>query len=292
MKRWRFGVACLLVALLADGARAQQKPKPKDKPKAEAGKDKDKDKGPAAKVAEAPKDDAATAKDPVVVALDKFRKAKVSTKAASWRSSLPEPPLTPFAAASDYRWNLETSVGTLVVTLLPDAAPKHVTSVIYLSRCGFYDGLWFPRVLKGFMAQGGSPDSTQVGNAGYTFDGEFLTGQKHDRPGALSAANAGPNTDGSQFFLTFVPTPHLDGKHTVHGFVTEGLDVLKAIEARGVDKDGEPLPEKVTIVRTWITVQPKAAAGETTSDKGDKGDKDAGDGKKAKPDTKKGPASR
>lgn len=279
-----FGVACLLVGLLGDGAVAQQKPKAKDKPKAEAGKDK----GPAAKAPEAPKDDAATAKDPVVVALDKFRKAKVSTKAANWRSSLPEPPLTPFAAASNYRWHVETSVGTLVVTLLPEAAPKHVTSVIYLSRCGFYDGLWFPRVLKGFMAQGGSPDSTQAGNAGYTFDGEFLTGQKHDRPGALSAANAGPNTDGSQFFLTFVPTPHLDGKHTVHGFVTEGLDVLKAIEARGVDQDGEPLPEKVTIVRTWISVQPKAAAGETPVT----GEKDAGDAKKGKPDAKKGPASR
>lgn len=284
MNRWCFGVACLLVALLADGARAQQKPRPKDKPKAEAGKDK----GQAAKAAEAPKDDAATAKDPVIVALDKFRKAKVSTKAANWRSSLPEPPLSPFAAASDYRWHVETSVGTLVVTLLPDAAPKHVTSVIYLSRCGFYDGLWFPRVLKGFMAQGGSPDSTQVGNAGYTFDGEFLTGQKHDRPGALSAANAGPNTDGSQFFLTFVPTPHLDGKHTVHGFVTDGLDVLKAIEARGVDKDGDPLPEKVTIVRTWITVLPKAASGEVPAT----GGKDAGDGKKGKPEAKKGSASR
>ncbi len=277
-------VVCLLAALLAEGARAQQKPPSKEKPKAEAGKAK----GQTAKAAEPPKDDAATAKDPVVVALDKFRKAKVSTKAADWRSSLPEPPLTPFAAISDYRWHVETSVGTMVVTLLPDAAPKHVTSVIYLSRCGFYDGLWFPRVLKGFMAQGGSPDSTQVGNAGYTFDGEFLTGQKHDRPGALSAANAGPNTDGSQFFLTFVPTPHLDGKHTVHGFVTDGLDVLKAIEARGVDKDGDPLPEKVTIVRTWITVAPKAAAGDAPA----AGDKDAGGGKKAKPETKKGPASR
>jgi len=263
-------------------APAQQKPRPADKPKAEAAKDKEK--GKAAAKAEAPKDDAATAKDPVVVAIDKFRKAKVSTKAASWRSTLPEPPLVPFAAGSDYRWHVETSVGTLVVTLLPEAAPKHVTSVIYLSRCGFYDGLWFPRVLKGFMAQGGSPDNTQAGNAGYTFDGEFLTGQKHDRPGALSAANAGPNTDGSQFFLTFLPTPHLDGKHTVQGFVTEGLEVLKAIEERGVEQDGQPLPEKVTIVRTWITVVPKAAAAkdgaaEAPADKG-------------KPEAKKGGAAR
>ena len=292
MSLWSSAAAWGLVAMVVSSAPAQQKPRPADKPKAEAAKDKDagkdsgKDKGKG-KAAEAPKDDAATAKDPVVMALDKFRKAKVSTKAASWRSSLPEPPLSPFAAGSDYRWHVETSVGTLVVTLLPEAAPKHVTSVIYLSRCGFYDGLWFPRVLKGFMAQGGSPDSTQAGNAGYTFDGEFLTGQKHDRPGALSAANAGPNTDGSQFFLTFVPTPHLDGKHTVHGFVTEGLEVLKAIEERGVEQDGQPLPEKVTIVRTWITVVPKAGAAAAPADKSGGTGSDKG-----KPEAKKGGAAR
>lgn len=200
------------------------------------------------------KEDARTQKDAVVAAIDKFRKAQVNTKAADWRTQLPKPPEVTFDGKSQYRWHLETSVGSLVVTLLPDAAPKHVTSVIYLSRCGFYDGLVFPRVLKGFMAQGGSPTNDQSGNAGYTLDGEFLTDQKHDKPGALSAANSGPGTDGSQFFLTFVPTPHLDGKHTVHGFVTEGLETLKAIEKKGVDRDGEPLPEKVTIVRTWITV--------------------------------------
>ena len=104
------------------------------------------------------------------------------------------------------------------------------------------------------MAQGGSPDNTQSGDAGYRLDGEFKTGQKHDKPGALSAANSGPGTDGSQFFLTFVPTDHLDGKHTVHGFVTEGLETLKALEERGVEKEGDALPEKVTILRTWITV--------------------------------------
>jgi peptidyl-prolyl cis-trans isomerase B (cyclophilin B) len=201
------------------------------------------------------KDDAKTAKDPAIVAIDKFKKAKVSTKAADWRTRLPAPPAVTFDPARQYRWHLETSVGSLVVTLLPEAAPKHVTSVVYLARCGFYDGLVFPRVLKGFMAQGGSPTNDQSGDAGYRMDGEFATGQKHDKPGALSAANSGPGTDGSQFFLTFVPTPHLDGKHTVHGFVTDGLETtLKALEAKGVEKDGDPLPEKVTIVRTWITV--------------------------------------
>lgn len=238
--------------------------------KPSGGKGKAKDQAAAQPVAP-PKDDAITAKDPVVVAIDKLHKAKLSKKAADWRTRLPPPPAVTFSPGHDYRWHLETSVGTLVVTLLPDAAPKHCASVIHLARAGFYDGLWFPRVLKGFMAQGGSPDNTQSGNAGYSLDGEFATGQKHDKPGALSAANSGaPNTDGSQFFLTFVPTPHLDGLHTVHGFVTEGLEVLQAIEARGVEKDGEPLPEKVTIVRSWITVaaKPGAEAGDAKGKEG------------------------
>jgi len=200
------------------------------------------------------KDDAKTAKDPVVVAIDKFRKSKVSTKPADWRTHLPRPPVVEFAADRLYRWHLETSVGSMTVTLLPTAAPRHVTSVIYLARCGFYDGLEFPRVLKGFMAQGGSPTNDRSGDAGYLMEGEFLTDQKHDKPGALSSANSGPGTEGSQFFLTFVPAPHLDGKHTVHGFVTEGLETLKALEARGVEKDEDPLTEKVVIQRTWITV--------------------------------------
>ncbi len=229
-----------LMPLLAVATAAQDKPKEKDKAKAEAPKP--------------PKDDAKTAKDPAIVALDKFRKAKVSTKPADWKTRLPAPPAVKFDPARSYRWHLETSVGSLVVTLLPEAAPKHVTSVLYLSRCGFYDGLEFPRIVKGFMAQGGSPTGTLSGDAGYTMDGEFATGQKHDKAGALSAANSGPGTDGSQFFLTFVETPHLDGKHTVHGFVSEGLETLRALEAKGVAKDGDPLPEKVTIVRTWITV--------------------------------------
>lgn len=242
------GALCVVVP-----AQGKANPKPgKAKPEAKA----------PAKPA-APKDDPKTAKDPVIVAIDKFRKAQVSTKRADWKTALPAPPVVTFDPARDYLWHLETSKGTLTVTLLPDAAPRHVTSVIYLARCGFYDELQFPRILKGFMAQGGSPTNTQSGNAGYAMDGEFLTGQKHDRPGAVSAANSGqPNTDGSQFFLTFVPCPHLDGKHTVHGFVTAGTEVLAAIEACGVEAkdDGKPPSEVVSIVRSWVTVVDKVAA--------------------------------
>ena len=224
-------------------------------------------KGDTQKTQKAPKDDKQTAKDKVIRALDKFRKSKAKTKSKSWRTRLPQPPVQRFNPKFQYLWHLDTSVGPLVITLLPEAAPNHVTSVIFLSRCGFYNGLQFPRVLKGFMAQGGSPTNTQSGDPGYTMDGEFLTKQKHDKPGALSAANSGPGTDGSQFFLTFVPTPHLDGLHTVHGFVTEGTKTLKAIEARGVKKDGQTPKEKVTILRTWIRVIDAPKTKESSGDK-------------------------
>jgi cyclophilin family peptidyl-prolyl cis-trans isomerase len=219
------------------------------------------------KTQKAPKDDKKTAKDKVIRALDKFRKSKAKTKSKSWRTRLPQPPVQRFNPKLQYLWYLDTSVGPLVITLLPEAAPNHVSSVIFLSRCGFYNGLQFPRVLKGFMAQGGSPSNTQSGDPGYTMDGEFLTKQKHDKPGALSAANSGPGTDGSQFFLTFVPTPHLDDLHTVHGFVTEGTKTLKAIEARGVEKDGQTPKEKVTILRTWIRVIDAPKKVESSDDK-------------------------
>ncbi|MGK0302944.1 MAG: peptidyl-prolyl cis-trans isomerase B (cyclophilin B) [Planctomycetota bacterium] len=215
----------------------------------------------------APKDDKKTAKDKLIRRLDKFRKSKAKTKSKTWRTRLPQPPVQKFDPKLQYLWHLDTSVGPLVITLLPKAAPNHVTSVIFLSRCGFYNGLQFPRVLKGFMAQGGSPTNSQSGDPGYTMDGEFLTDQKHDKPGALSAANSGPGTDGSQFFLTFVPAPHLDGLHTVHGFVTEGTKTLKAIEALGVVKDGQTLKQKVTILRTWIRVVDAPETKGSTKDK-------------------------
>lgn len=212
--------------------------------------------GKTGKAAAAPKDDPLTAKDAVILALDKFSKSKVSKKAAEWRSSLQAPPLQTFVSTRDWLWHVDTNKGLLVIRLLPEDAPMHVTNTIYLARAGFYDTLTFPRIEKGFMAQGGSPTNTQSGDAGYRFAGEFLTGRKHDTAGILSAAHSGPGTDSSQLFLTFVPTPHLDGKHTVYGVVTEGLEVLKAIEACA----GEPPTETVSIVRTWITVVEKAAS--------------------------------
>jgi peptidyl-prolyl cis-trans isomerase B (cyclophilin B) len=134
--------------------------------------------------------------------------------------------------------------------LMPEFAPLHVSSTIYLARLGFYDDVIFHRVIKGFMAQGGDPLGQGTGGPGYQYGGEFSRNARHDRPGLLSMANAGPGTDGSQFFLTFVATPWLDGKHTIYGEITEGMDTMKALEALG-SRNGatsEPLGiETVTI---------------------------------------------
>jgi cyclophilin family peptidyl-prolyl cis-trans isomerase len=137
-----------------------------------------------------------------------------------------------------------------VIQFLPETAPMHVTSFIYLTKLGFYDGLSFHRVIPGFMAQGGDPIGNGTGGPGYNFNGEFAPGVKHDRGGLLSMANAGAGTDGSQFFLTFVETPWLDGKHTIFGKVVEGMETLKALEASGTPngRTTEPLSmTKVTI---------------------------------------------
>jgi cyclophilin family peptidyl-prolyl cis-trans isomerase len=159
--------------------------------------------------------------------------ANVDTTQQGWRTRLPKPQMLTFAPGTTWRARMKTSKGEIVIRLLSETAPMHVTSFAYLARLGFYDGLTFHRVIQGFMAQGGCPLGSGTGGPGYRFDGEFAGGQRHDRPGLLSMANAGPGTDGSQFFLTFLPTPWLDGKHTIFGEVEGGEAVLKALEAAG-----------------------------------------------------------
>jgi cyclophilin family peptidyl-prolyl cis-trans isomerase len=169
---------------------------------------------------------------------------------AQWRTKLPKPEKVSFDPAKKYFALMETNKGPIKIQLLPDVAPMHVTSFIYLTRLGFYDGLKFHRVIPGFMAQGGCPLGTGTGGPGYEYAGEFSPSVKHDKHGLLSMANRGPNTDGSQFFLTFVATPWLDGKHTIYGDIVEGMDTMKKLEATGSRSGAtsEPLHiEKVTI---------------------------------------------
>ena len=123
----------------------------------------------------------------------------------------------------------DTDRGAIKVELLADKAPLTVANFVNLARRGFYDGLTFHRVIPDFMIQGGCPKGTGTGGPGYKFEDETGNGVKHDR-GVLSMANAGPNTNGSQFFITHIKTDWLDGKHTVFGKVLEGLDVVDAVK--------------------------------------------------------------
>jgi peptidyl-prolyl cis-trans isomerase B (cyclophilin B) len=192
--------------------------------------------------------------DTALAAIDEFVAGQsVDTSSQGWRTSLQQPPSVEFDADSSYFWDLETNVGSLSVRLMPEVGPMHVSSTIYLTRLGFYDGLSFHRVISQFMAQGGCPLGTGTGGPGYTYEGEFDSSVRHDRPGLLSMANAGPGTDGSQFFLTFVPTPWLDDNHTIFGEVVEGMETLQALEARGSESGATSEPLQIT--RATIRVE-------------------------------------
>ena len=125
--------------------------------------------------------------------------------------------------------NFDTDRGTIRVELAADKAPLTVANFVNLAQRGFYDGLKFHRVINDFMVQGGCPQGTGTGGPGYRFEDEANNGLRHER-GVLSMANAGPNTNGSQFFITHVPCGWLDGKHTVFGKVLEGQDVVDSIK--------------------------------------------------------------
>ncbi len=159
--------------------------------------------------------------------------AGIDRTKAEWRTKLPKPTALAFDPAQTWRMRMATNKGEILIKLMPDVAPMHVTNFAYLARLGFFDGLSFHRVITEFMAQGGCPLGSGTGGPGYRFDGEYSPKARHDRGGLLSMANAGPGTDGSQFFLTFVPTPWLDGKHTIFGEVEGGKDVLAKLEACG-----------------------------------------------------------
>ena len=150
--------------------------------------------------------------------------------------------------SKQYTAIIETEKGNLLLELFAKDVPKTVNNFIFLARDGFYDGSTFHRIIPGFMAQGGDPTGTGSGGPGYRFEDEF-TSHKHEA-GALSMANAGPDTNGSQFFITYVPVYQLDGKHSVFGQLTEGMDVLKALTPR--DPSTNPQFEGDRILRISI----------------------------------------
>lgn len=139
------------------------------------------------------------------------------------------PPTMRIDPEKSYQATLETSRGTIELDLYPRYAPKTVNNFVFLAREGFYDGVTFHRVISNFMIQGGDPTGTGRGGPGYQFEDEFAGNPLKHETGALSMANAGPNTNGSQFFITHSPQSHLNGRHTVFGKVTQGQEVVDAI---------------------------------------------------------------
>lgn len=146
---------------------------------------------------------------------------------------------------------LETNMGEITIRLYDQKAPITTDNFKKLVSEGFYDGTIFHRVIPEFMIQGGDPSGTGTGGPGYTIEDEFHPDLKHSKPGILSMANAGPDTGGSQFFLTVAPTPWLDGKHSVFGEVIEGLDVAVAISEVDRNRRDKPLSD-VKIVKASI----------------------------------------
>jgi len=150
------------------------------------------------------------------------------------------PPLLEIDTKKKYQATLSTDKGDIVIDLFADKVPNTVNNFVFLARQGYYDDTIFHRVIADFMAQGGDPTGTGMGGPGYQFADEFDRSLKHDKPGVLSMANAGPDTNGSQFFITHVPTPWLDLKHSVFGQVVKGMDVVMSIPPRDPQRPQYP----------------------------------------------------
>lgn len=152
----------------------------------------------------------------------------MAEKIQQWSS----PPDMSIDKEKDYKAILHTDKGDIKINLFEEKVPRTVNNFVFLAKEGFYDDTIFHRVIMNFMAQAGDPTGTGSGGPGYQFKDEFHDDLKHNKPGIVSMANAGPNTNGSQFFITHVPTPWLDGKHSVFGEVEDGMDVLFSIPPR------------------------------------------------------------
>jgi peptidyl-prolyl cis-trans isomerase B (cyclophilin B) len=171
----------------------------------------------------------------------------------NWKENLELPTLYSFEAGKNYYWDMQTNKGEMSFKLYHESAPMHATSTIFLTELGFYDDVIFHRIIPGFMAQGGDPTGTGRAGPGYRYDGEFDGSTSHTRPGLLSMANAGPGTDGSQFFITFVPTVFLDGKHTIFGELVTGEATLKQLEELGSSSGATS--ERIVIEKATIRIE-------------------------------------
>ncbi|MFQ5711263.1 MAG: peptidylprolyl isomerase [Candidatus Geothermarchaeales archaeon] len=170
-----------------------------------------------------------------------------------WSSYAPPARETPSARKNRIAV-IETNMGTMELELFEDKAPITTKNFIDLAEKGFYDGVIFHRVIKDFIIQGGDPTGTGTGGPGYTIPDEFHPDLKHDSVGILSMANYGPNTGGSQFFITLAPAPHLDGHHAVFGKLIRGEEVLRAIGSVETDVNDRPIDD-VVMIRVTIKEQ-------------------------------------
>jgi cyclophilin family peptidyl-prolyl cis-trans isomerase len=163
-----------------------------------------------------------------------------------------KPPEMKIDAKKKYNATMKTDKGDIVFELFADKTPVTVNNFVFLAREGFYEGIIFHRVIADFMVQGGDPTGKGSGGPGYRFADEFHPSLKHSKPGILSMANAGPGTNGSQFFITHIPTPWLDGKHSVFGQVIGGMDVLMSIPPRDPMKPEYPGIKIISVEITEI----------------------------------------
>lgn len=201
--------------------------------------------------------------DPIAEA-DRFIAEKaIDRSQPGWKTRLPKPPVFGYPKDKRVLWVLDTNKGRITAELWPGVARHHVSSVVYLTRLGFYEGLKFHRVIQGFMAQGGDPLGSGGGSTGYSLPLEAKRLVKHDRAGILSAARTSdPNSANSQFFITFRPQPGLDvggmpgsAGYTVFGAVVDGMGAVQALEAAGAPRDPGTPREPLWIEKAYVQVK-------------------------------------
>jgi peptidyl-prolyl cis-trans isomerase B (cyclophilin B) len=177
---------------------------------------------------------------------------EVPPDAGKKKPTFKEPPKMELDLSKSYRVAMTTSCGEISLELFDDKSPKTVNNFLFLVKKGFFDGLTFHRIIKGFMIQGGDPAGNGTGGPGYKFEDEVKNGLKFDQVGLLAMANSGPNTNGSQFFITAGDASHLNGKHTIFGKVIGGMDVVNTLNALPVEADK---PTQTAYIETITIVQ-------------------------------------